>query len=1038
MIIQVRTWPTAGRSLVRHSLVPVLLASVSSIACHSARAQVQITGAQTTTVFTATAKNGSASDVTVTSTGSIAPASATGATAVIINSSNNFENDGTITIDNSNPSYGVLANGANNANITGNITNTGTVSVTDSSPATTLSTDSNGVGQLTGGYSRFGILVQGGTLTGAIANSGTITVLGNNSAGIAVESGLASDATHNGNIAISGTVNVTGNDSYGLQTGTLSSASTDTITNNLVVAGTGAVAGGVSITGTVTAFGRGSSAVLLGGSVGGQFYIDGTVTANAYYNGAQVTSRPNPYPNPALSSIHLQQSGPAVLVENKVGGGVVIDTSGVVTSYGSAPAIEIAPLSGGSAAISNNSGYGFVNNGSITANGIYDGFAATAMQVGANTGASGTIGAATITGTSGGVQNAGTISATSYGANATGVSFQTGATGITLNNSGTIKATVNFANDGKTGGTATAITDSVGALTSITNTGTITATSAAGSTVALNFTGSTTGVTVIQSASGTTTASSITGDIIFGNGNNTFNLDAGTLSGNVSFGSGANAFNISNGVTTTGAITQSAGGGTLALDITSGRLVNTSPTNLNLSTLGIGSSGELDFAVDPANSRNGSAVVGSVVSISNGAKIGLDFNSKLTSAETLTVLNTQPGALAGQSVTLGDIPYFYVGNLIINNNDQIQVALRNRTFAESGVPGNAAAYNAIFNAFDRDPGILNTFDNAANQQQFKAVYKQMLPAYSGGLFELLSEGSDALVQAQADKALALRGDHGGSWFQALGFGATQNNSASPGYYGGGAGVAFGWEEPASPISTIGFSVAYMRGAITQSEAGPNDQQTGTIYEGGVYWRETDGQFHANASLNAGIAELNGQRNFSGVDATDTAFTRRASSSWTGGMGQAHLGVDYEQALGNDYYVKPGVTGDYFVLYEGGHSDHNGGAGFDLKYGSSVGKQGSVVGAVTFGTRFNDEGFIWQPELTVGWKQVFGGPDNVLAQFISGGPSFSLTPPSQRGGPIAKIGIHGGDKYTDIAFQLGAEDRGPYRAFNGALVARFRF
>jgi hypothetical protein len=286
--------------------------------------------------------------------------------------------------------------------------------------------------------------------------------------------------------------------------------------------------------------------------------------------------------------------------------------------------------------------------------------------------------------------------------------------------------------------------------------------------------------------------------------------------------------------------------------------------------------------------------------------------------------------------------------------------------------------------------------------------------------------------------LAFRSDKGGAWAQQLGYGATQNNSSAPGYFGGGLGFAFGWEEPASPISTIGFSVAYLRGSITQMESGPNNQQIATVYEGGVYWRETDGQFHANASFNAGVAEMNGQRNFAGIQANGNTFTNIASASWAGGMGQAHLAVDYEEPLGDDYYVKPSLAGDYFGLYEGGHSEHNGGPGFDLSYQSAFSKQGSGVAAVTFGTRFDDDGFIWQPEVTVGWKQVFGGADDTVAQFISGGPSFTLNPPRQKGGPIAKIGIHGGDKYTDIAFEVGAEDRGQYRALSGALVARFRF
>ncbi len=74
---------------------------------------------------------------------------------------------------------------------------------------------------------------------------------------------------------------------------------------------------------------------------------------------------------------------------------------------------------------------------------------------------------------------------------------------------------------------------------------------------------------------------------------------------------------------------------------------------------------------------------------------------------------------------------------------------------------------------------------------------------------------------------------------------------------------------------------------------------------------------------------------------------------------------------------------------------------------------------------------------VGYKQIFGGPDNVTAAF-AGGQSFTLAPTSQKGGPLANLGVHGGNKYSDIAVEAGGEDRGPYKAFDGRVVARFRF
>jgi hypothetical protein len=88
-------------------------------------------------------------------------------------------------------------------------------------------------------------------------------------------------------------------------------------------------------------------------------------------------------------------------------------------------------------------------------------------------------------------------------------------------------------------------------------------------------------------------------------------------------------------------------------------------------------------------------------------------------------------------------------------------------------------------------------------------------------------------------------------------------------------------------------------------------------------------------------------------------------------------------------------------------------------------------------QFGDRDFTWRPEVMVGYKQIFGGPDTVVAQF-AGGSSFSVSPESQQGGAIAHIGIHGGNKYSDFAFEAGGEDRGQYRGLDGRIVARFQF
>ena len=229
----------------------------------------------------------------------------------------------------------------------------------------------------------------------------------------------------------------------------------------------------------------------------------------------------------------------------------------------------------------------------------------------------------------------------------------------------------------------------------------------------------------------------------------------------------------------------------------------------------------------------------------------------------------------------------------------------------------------------------------------------------------------------------------------------------------------------------------MRASVATSDAGPNNNEVGTVYGTGVYWRIIDSGLNINASLNAGFASFNSERDFSGTDATGASFDRAAGAAWSGALGNAHMGASYEIPLDEVYYFRPEASGDYFVLYEGARTERGGSNAFDLAIASDTGKQGSAEGGLTFGAKWGDKDFMWRPEMTVGYRQVFGGAANTIAQF-AGGESFALSPAAQQGGALARIGVHGGNKFTDIAFEAGGEERGTYRSFDGRLVARFNF
>src|SRR5438876_9529788 len=100
------------------------------------------------------------------------------------------------------------------------------------------------------GTGRFGIrVIAPSALVGDISNTGTITVQGNNSAGISIESGLT------GNLIDTGSISITGDHSTGV-----------------AISNTASVIGNVTL-GAITATGVGVKAADIEGAVGGKAQI---------------------------------------------------------------------------------------------------------------------------------------------------------------------------------------------------------------------------------------------------------------------------------------------------------------------------------------------------------------------------------------------------------------------------------------------------------------------------------------------------------------------------------------------------------------------------------------------------------------------------------------------------------------------------------------------------------------------------------------------------------------------------------------------
>jgi hypothetical protein len=1037
----------------------VLFAAASPLCLLAGAAQAEsvISTTISTPVATATATNGAPDDVRVSSTGVVQP---TGGAAITLNSNNKLTNEGTIKIQNANDATGILVLGG----MTGEVKTSGSITIDESAEPADRDSDGDVDGPFATGARRFGVRVTGpGAFHGNVVQSGgAILVEGNDSAGIAVETAI------DGSVQTGGSITVTGDRSYGVRT-----AST--------------VGGDVRIGSTVSAQGQGSVAIATDENIGGKLVVGNSVVATGF----RYTTRPADAATAKLDADDLLIGGPAVRVRGDVRGGIVVDapppnlseadldedkdgipdaseTTGTVSSFGSAPGMLIGSESravhlgvGGTGV----NAYGLNIKGSVQGAGVYDGVAAKAVQLG------GLGGAVNI---DGGVRVSGGIAATAATAGAVGLHLGAGATAPSLlvdggsikasasatdavdvravqidggaslgylGNSGTIAAAITGSK-----GSATAILDASGSLRTIENVNAITATitptdttAVTGRAVALDLRANTAGVTVRQGPNAVSTVvPTITGDVLFGSGAARLELMAGVVNGAVAFGSGADALVIDGGAALTGALTDAGGG--LTVNIAKGRLTATNTDAINLTSLTLGSTGELVLTADAAAGKATMLNVAGAANLATGSKVGLRFASKLDAPTTFTLIKagTLTAGVIDQSL-LGSTPWLYKAELRVDSAQNSLLAdVRRRTATEAGLnSAEAAAYDAVFANFDRDATVSNALLSKTDAAGFASLYDQFLPDFSGSLFHTLAAASDATSRA-IDEDKGVMTDEGlRVWTQEIAFLVKRDVDRSASYDADGFGLAGGVEAPSTDFGTLGLMTSFVNVNVDDSFASAAESLGGQVFSAGVYWRDSVGGLTANLGLTGGYASLKSTRVVSDPAA---GLNREASSDWSGGTFSAHAGLSYLLNAGR-FFFKPQVTGDYFLLKEDSRTEEGGGDAVNLEIDKRSSDQLSAFAGVTLGARFGEESaFVWIPELTAGWRQAAGdGAGVTTARFVAGGPAFDLSAPDlSGGGPVVRLGLRGQGKYFDFGVEGSGEFRDDYEAYDGRVIVRFLF
>ena len=1038
---------------MRHLLTATCLTPVALGLAAPLHAETVINDARTTAVRTSTIANGGADDIRIGTNGSVKPAAGT---AVTVDSNDDVTNQGTVQITGANDATGIRAG----SGLAGTITNSGKIILDENYTPADPDKDGDNDGPFAQGARRNGILVAGGgTFTGNVVNSGTITIEGNDSAGIRLDGRLA------GALTSSGSVDVVGNDSYAVRANE--------------------VTGNVTLTGTLSARGANSVAVALDDDVGGAVKVQGTIVATGYRS----TTAPS---DPSkLDADDLLQGGPALRIAGNVAGGILLDVpppnnsttdddedddgvkdadegAAIVRSYGAAPALQIGSttedISIGAVA-GQASGHGIVIKGTVSGSGVYSGVAGNGLTIGGLGGDVNVAGGITVAGLvsadsngaaatafrlgSGAnvptIVNSGTIGASSggtAGTTARGLVIETGASLATVRNSGQISATA-----AGTAGTATAILDQTGGLTLIENSGKITATAVqtgADSAVAVDLRANASGATVRQIAPAQgAPAPQILGNVLFGSGDDLFEVAAGTVSGTTRFGAGTDRLSLSgnavfqgnadfgggSGTLTLGGTSRFtgtlAGTGPLAVSVTGGALDLTNTGTVSLSSLTVAGQGSIRVNIDSASSATTLYDVAGEASFASGSKLVVNVSD--TSASVGNYVVVRAGTLSGgNNLSLGEavLPFLYAGTVSADAAaGQVSLSIRRRTATELGLNrSESSAFDAVYAALAEDDGIEGVFLGITDGESFRSAVQQMLPDHAGGAFETVTQGSRATTRFLADPRPPVLDMGGWGFFlQQVAWGASTDLGDTAAYDVSGWGASGGAEIRLGRFGAVGAALSYLLGD-DRDESTANEVSTDQI-ELSAYWRGNWGGLSAFARASAARIGFDSLRTFTGSDGGE-AVTREARGEWNGTLWSAGAGASYEIRSGR-LTVRPMAALDYYSLSEGGYTEAGGGDGFNLIVDGRDSDELAASGSLTLGYDLgglDPSGSYFRVEIEGGRRQIVGGSLGVTTARFADGQPFTLVPEERTSGWTGRLRLIGGAERLRIGGEVGAEEQ----------------
>ena len=1028
--------------------------------------------------------SGIAGDITVATGGSITIDA--GETAITVNSSNDVLIDGSITATtNSNSVTGISIIGGNVGPNT--VENSGSINFLEDYTITDTDADGNLDGNFAVGQDRHGIFLQAGpTFTGDVINSGSISIEGNLSSGITLNGPL------DGELNSSGGISVVGDNSYG-------------------IAINGGVTGDVIVSGGMTIRGQNSVGLHVNGDIGGQLSLSGTYSVTGYLqtgvsNEALLDLDDTEQSGSAIlvnSSVAGGITLEGVGVENDEDDdhdgekNEANDNAGVVVNqFGSAPAMSIQANGSNLVVDPGAEGYGLLIRGSLGALGVFNGFEATGLHIeGDGLGATATINGGISVDNSIGVNSRG---ANSYGIHmgadsitpllqvrgsvlaatnsdpaftAYGIRLESGASVGTINNTGIIGTTY----FGETGDSI-AISDASGSVSTITNSGTISAIIAAtdsdltddippppitGSAIAIDVSASNSGVLVRQIAPTVFTDDDtfddivanppkIEGDILFGTGGDTLDLEFGTVVGNVAFGAGADTFSIDGGAVFTGSFTDTDGA--LALNVQQGTLNFTGGT-VTITSATFGADSQFNALLSSVPSETTNITATGAVTFAAGAQLSPIVPAGLPTFGSQVFLTAGQMFGAANVIDLDGIDGgSFLYDIIIDTTNPIVEGAANgleatfdlKTTTELGLSANQAiAFNPILAALRLDGDAAAAMAAITTEEEFYDAYEDLMPNYAEGATEIAATAIQQMQSATSNRMAATRMqglNEVSVWGQEIAYGVNRQppNRNAQEFRGHGFGFAAGIDGPTNNGAMFGLSASFIASEV--DEPGRPEGEISTWFgQANAYYATAMGPVDLDFIAGLGAGKMQSRR-FVEIG-NPVAFSAITEADWMAYEGHGAIRASVPLAISDVFTITPQAALTYVGISEDGYEEEGGGAAIDYRVDSVFSQRlwADIGVELSANMRFGSSTIV-SPRIYGGYRaNALDSESDRTVAFVSGGAPFTLTDEGVGdGAPLIGIGFDATNGYS--TFSLGYEgefgDQIERHSINAAI--RFRF